>query len=222
MDVFVATVQETKKFGKMFVNLWKADIQDRDGLRVALYKTNMTPTYLTTLADIEECDFSGYERVLTPALTLVHPDGAARFVTNTALCSFTHDGGPVNNTVYLVGALNDNGGTQATATATKTGGVITGISITNAGTLYEGPPRVIVTDSGAGSGAELEAEVTDGTISAINIIDGGAGYNTITITIDPPVDLLGLAKLDTPVAMDALDDEFDTVLEIANQGPEGP
>jgi hypothetical protein len=64
----------------------------------------------------------------------------------------------------------------ATATAVGANGVITGITINQAGYGYLAPPKVSII--GLGAGAVAEAEVTGGQVSAINVINGGSGYVT--------------------------------------------
>jgi hypothetical protein len=62
----------------------------------------------------------------------------------------------------------------ATATATGANGVITGITVTQAGYGYLAPPRVNII--GLGAGAVAEAEISGDSVSAINVINGGSGY----------------------------------------------
>ena len=64
----------------------------------------------------------------------------------------------------------------ATATATGANGVITAITVNQAGYGYLAPPKVSII--GLGAGAVAEAEITDGSVTAINVINGGAGYVT--------------------------------------------
>lgn len=76
-----------------------------------------------------------------------------------------------------------SGGTQATATATVTGGVVTGIVITNAGSGYTSPPTITFS-GGAGTGAAATANMT-GTVSSIQLTSGGTNYvasPTVTIS----------------------------------------
>jgi len=51
-----------------------------------------------------------------------------------------------------IGAPNQTGGVQATATATQSGGVINSITITEPGSGYTSAPTVTITGSGGGSG----------------------------------------------------------------------
>tara|TARA_B100000927_G_scaffold67159_1_gene52970 strand:- start:2927 stop:5812 length:2886 start_codon:yes stop_codon:yes gene_type:complete len=75
-------------------------------------------------------------------------------------------------------------GAGATATATISGGEITGFTISNAGSGYDAAPKVLVL--GDGTGAEAVATVSGGKITAINIKDGkvGSGYTGASIEFD--------------------------------------
>ena len=75
-------------------------------------------------------------------------------------------------------------GSSATATATVSGGVVTGVSVTNGGSNYSSNP--IVSFSGVGNGVSATAAVSSGAISSITVAsgDGGTGYTTApTVTI---------------------------------------
>lgn len=76
---------------------------------------------------------------------------------------------------------------HATATATFSGGVVTGFTITQGGAGYSSQPRVSISGVG-GSGANGYALVaSDGTISGIQVVSAGSGYTSApTVTIDPP------------------------------------
>lgn len=76
---------------------------------------------------------------------------------------------------------------QATATATISGGVVTGFSITQAGAGYSSQPRVSI-GGGGGSGVNGYALVaSDGTISGIQVVSAGSGHTSApAVTIDPP------------------------------------
>ena len=72
-----------------------------------------------------------------------------------------------------------NGGSNTSTTATaipaNQGGSIFFVFITDGGSGYLTAPAVTIQAS-SGSGAVLEAVVTDGSVTAINVLDGGSGY----------------------------------------------
>ena len=91
----------------------------------------------------------------------------------------------------LRAAFNNSLGYGATATAAATDGVITAITLTNAGNSYVAAPRVQIL--GNGSGAEAEATINiNGGVASLTITSGGAGYlplqfqstQTATVQID--------------------------------------
>ena len=67
-------------------------------------------------------------------------------------------------------------GVGAEATATRSGGIVTNIEVTNGGLQYTAAPTVVL--SGAGSGIDFSARavVSDGVVTSIVIADGGTGY----------------------------------------------
>ena len=82
---------------------------------------------------------------------------------------------------------------QATATATQSGGEIDSITVSDQGAGYTRTPTVTVTDAnGPGTGASASADITDsngkvvGYITAINIVNAGSGYVDPVITISEP------------------------------------
>lgn len=75
-------------------------------------------------------------------------------------------------------------GTTATATANLTSGVVTSVTMNVHGAGYLSPPSVSITD-GTGSGAVLGATVSGGQVTVV-VLQGGSGYSSPTITIDPP------------------------------------
>ncbi|MEN3941582.1 autotransporter-associated beta strand repeat-containing protein [Prosthecobacter sp. SYSU 5D2] len=70
---------------------------------------------------------------------------------------------------------------QATATAARTGTVVTSLTLTNAGANYTpgSQPTVRFTGGGAGSGATATATVgADGKIATLTLTNGGSGYTS--------------------------------------------
>jgi hypothetical protein len=83
--------------------------------------------------------------------------------------------------IYTGAALLDSGG-QATATATATGGVVTGISVTGSDNL-SGDPTVCLWD-GSGSGFVGQAHLSPTTISSVELDYTGTNYpSSVTVTV---------------------------------------
>jgi hypothetical protein len=77
-----------------------------------------------------------------------------------------------NNSIF---GVPDQPSSPALATATVTDGVVTAINISNGGSGYLAPPRIIIV--GNGSGAAATATINDtGVVTGITITNGGAGY----------------------------------------------
>ena len=75
---------------------------------------------------------------------------------------------------------------QATATATVSGNVVTAVTVVSGGSGYTSVPAVTFT-GGGGTGAAATAVVTDGVVSAVNVTNGGSGYTSApTVTIAAP------------------------------------
>ena len=72
--------------------------------------------------------------------------------------------------------INNSQGYGASATATVVDGVVTGISVTNAGTGYMAAPCVQLLGNGAGATAVGAAFVGPSGIGAITVTNGGSGY----------------------------------------------
>ncbi len=78
--------------------------------------------------------------------------------TTTPTCSITV---PNNKSKYLspTGTTIFAGGTQAKCTATRSGGVVTGVTLTAAGSGYTGVPKCTIS-GGGGKGATCTATIT--------------------------------------------------------------
>ena len=77
-----------------------------------------------------------------------------------------------NNSIF---AVPNGNGIPATAYARCTNGVVTSITVQNAGRGYLAPPQISIV--GDGSGATAEATIDDtGAISSITVTNGGSGY----------------------------------------------
>ncbi len=78
------------------------------------------------------------------------------------------------------------GGSGATAFATVAGGVVTGITITNAGSGYTSMPTIHISSTISGgnlAGSGATANVSGITLQSVALNDGGFDYNTPTISL---------------------------------------
>lgn len=70
----------------------------------------------------------------------------------------THTTGTINNLQFV--SISDGGGSGATATATVSGGIITGFTITAAGSGYISLPTVSIFPTNGGSGGSADVHIT--------------------------------------------------------------
>lgn len=74
----------------------------------------------------------------------------------------------------------------ATATASRTGNVVSSVTVTSGGSGYTSVPAVSFS-GGGGTGAAATAVVTGGVVTAVNVTNGGSGYTSDpTVTIAAP------------------------------------
>lgn len=81
----------------------------------------------------------------------------------------------------------------ATATGTRSGTAVNGVTLVDGGSGYVSTPTVSAVGSGGGSDAVITATVdlTTGKVTALTLVDGGTGYSgTITVTIQTPLEAL--------------------------------
>jgi photosystem II stability/assembly factor-like uncharacterized protein len=84
----------------------------------------------------------------------------------------------------LVDAGQDTSRTAA-ARAEVSDGIVLRITMLEAGSGYQAPPKVSITGL-AGSGARAEAVVSRGQVVRIDVLDGGEGYVGAQVSIDSP------------------------------------
>lgn len=92
-----------------------------------------------------------------------------------------------NVRTYLASVTPIGSASAATATATVSGGKVTGVSVTSGGAEYiaSAPPAVFLT-GGGGSGARAKANVSGKQVVSVTITEAGAGYTSApTVTIAP-------------------------------------
>lgn len=107
-------------------------------------------------------------------------------------------------------------GVSATATASVSGGVVNGITITNGGSGYIMAPTINFYGGGSvvngGTKARATANMTNGTITSITINNGGSGYTSApTVVISrgnkgllfPNLNITNLSSTTSPVASPA-------------------
>lgn len=85
--------------------------------------------------------------------------------------SYTYDPVPAATTIQVA----TTGGVQATGTATVLGGTLTGGAVTLGGGPYASPPSVAIL--GSNQTGSLNAVLTGGVVTAINVVAGGTGYS---------------------------------------------
>jgi len=86
-------------------------------------------------------------------------------------------------------------GRQATATASVTAGLVSGVTVTDGGSGYQLAPGVSFS-GGGGSGATAVAILEGDKVSAVVVTTAGNGYaSSPTVTIAPPPALVDPAKL---------------------------
>jgi hypothetical protein len=105
------------------------------------------------------------------------------------------------NKSYVDAAIA-TGGTRTgwygfTLAATPTTQVITGLSITAAGTGYTYPPVVTIV-GGGGTGASIEATVSGGAVTGFNILNAGSGFTSVPTAIIGGSVALGTTAVVTP------------------------
>jgi len=95
---------------------------------------------------------------------------------NTAGASVSDGGSGYAGTLTVtITDKNNPNAVGATATATQSGGVITGVTITNAGYGYT-EPIFTVTGATGGSGAVISYDLTRFVLTGIQMTNGGSGY----------------------------------------------
>lgn len=86
----------------------------------------------------------------------------------------------------LMLAVRSLAGERATALATVTAGLVSGITVTDGGAGYSIEPLVTISDGG-GSGASAKAVLSNGRVAFIIVLTAGSGYTRMPdVIIQPP------------------------------------
>lgn len=83
------------------------------------------------------------------------------------------------------GSTSNNPTSTAQLTAKVSGGSVTGVTISTAGSGYTTSPTITFS-GGGGSGAAIDVTVSDGKITKVTLVSGGSGYTTA-----PTINLTG-------------------------------
>ncbi|MBK8092972.1 MAG: autotransporter-associated beta strand repeat-containing protein [Verrucomicrobiaceae bacterium] len=95
--------------------------------------------------------------------------------------SFTINGGTTEYSTAPTVTITGGGGTGATATATLTSGIVSGITITNAGVGYTSAPTIAFTGgtvTTAGTNPAGTGNATNFVVSGIQVTNPGSGYTS--------------------------------------------
>jgi len=133
--------------------------------------------------------------------------------------SFTITSGTKQFSVAPTVTITGGGGSGATATAVLTGGLVTGINITAAGTGYTSVPTIAFTggtQSLAGTAPTGLGNVTGFCVAAITVNSAGTGYSAAPeVKIAPPI------SFGMKFYYNSLPGFFEPSLALANQRPVG-
>jgi hypothetical protein len=115
-----------------------------------------------------------------PLVTLTG-NATATAALGLTTASFTIDGGTTVYSTAPTVAITGGGGAGATATAVLTGGVVSGITITNAGTGFTSAPTIAFssgTVTTAGTNPTGIGNATNFTVNGITVTSAGSGYTS--------------------------------------------
>lgn len=215
-DTIVASQQTTPPSIYMTPTLadqlaaWKAALLTAT-IWLKLFLNEITVSAATVLSDLEEAQAPGYAPIAVTTLNgpFLDASGNAYLTTPEALWTCSGGGTDLEYGAYLVEAT----GAAATVTFTLSSGSYTDPVIGSGGTGYLVAPRVTVTGD-TGSGAVLTATITDGVVTAINIINAGTAYTTVTATIEPPLKLVQAVNFPQARPLQLSTDAIPYVLEL--------
>jgi hypothetical protein len=183
------------------------------GLWAKLFNNDFVVSNAASLENLVETTSPGYAPIAVTVLNGPFQDiGNNAYMTSPEL-TFTNTGGGEDQ---IYGAyLCKVTGAAATATFTLSGGAYTDPVITSGGSGYEQPPRVTITGA-TGAGAIITAQITDGVVTGITIVNGGTAYTTVTVSIEPPLELIDAGNLPAPLPFTAPTQAVQVVFELDN------
>ncbi len=127
---------------------------------------------------------AGGTHSVVPDVTISGGGGLGATATATlglGAASFTIAGGTTVYSAAPTVTISGGGGINATATATLTGGVVTGITMTNAGTGYATAPTIAFsggTITNAGTNPTGTGNATNFVVAGITLTNPGSGYTS--------------------------------------------
>lgn len=122
-----------------------------------------------------------HSAVPTVTITGTGTGATATATLGVTAASFTIAGGTTVYSVAPTVAISGGGGAGATATAVLTGGVVSGITITNPGTGFTTAPTIAFTGgtvTTAGTNPTGTGNATNFTVAAVTLTASGSGYTT--------------------------------------------
>lgn len=197
------------------VSAWRAAVASYTYIALILFVGSVTWSPTTNQGNLTEANFGGYARIsgLTPSAAQWDAvNGISTF--NFGLQTFNCNGQAPSNQVTGAAVIFANGGTTSTVTPVITSNVLTGMTITNGGTLYEAPP--VATFGGTYTTAPvITFTVTNGVVTGYTISSGGTGLQSnFTITLTPPTSILTGGNFPAAVSMAVSTDFINTTPQV--------
>jgi hypothetical protein len=130
-------------------------------------------------------------------------DATAIAALGVTAASFTINGGTTVYSAAPTVTISGGGGANAAATAVLTGGVVSGITTTNAGTGYTTAPTIAFsagTITTAGTNPTGTGNATNFTVNGITVTNTGSGYTNVpTVTFSSGTGTTATANLSTVI-----------------------
>jgi len=163
-------------------------IDSANGAVSGLYISQDTCTQ--TVGQSNSCGYARVNSMEVISLAIDNPGSGYSTVPSAVISGGAGYTGIPSVLINGVGS-GASGGHGATATATVSGGVVTGVTLTSGGQNYgNNGNNVIVTIAGGGIGYAVISKVTAGSVNKISIGDPGANYpanSTVNFTLPAPL-----------------------------------